>query len=185
MPENIKRGAEDRMDKAISALRKELATLRAGRATPSLLDKVQVEYYGAMTPVNQMANISTPDPRTLMIQPWDKSSLGAIEKAIQKSELGLTPTNDGNLIRITIPSLTEERRQELVKLVKRNGEEAKVAIRNIRRDANDDLKKLEKNGEISEDESHRHQDDIQKTTDRFIAEVDKVTSAKEKEILEV
>lgn len=185
MPQNVKKNAEERMDKAIAALKKELATLRAGRATPSLLDKVQVEYYGALTPLNQLANISTPDARTLMIQPWDKSSLGAIEKAIQKSELGLTPNNDGNLIRISIPALTEERRQELVKLVKKNGEETKVAVRNVRRDANDDLKKLEKNGEISEDESRRHQDDVQKTTDRFIAEVDKILGAKEKEILEV
>jgi ribosome recycling factor len=185
MPQNIKKSAEERMDKAISALKKELASLRAGRATPALLDKVQVEYYGSMTPLNQLANINTPDAKTLMIQPWDKSSLGAIEKAIQKSELGLTPTNDGNIIRITIPALTEARRQELVKLVKKNGEEAKVAVRNVRRDANDDLKKIEKNGEISEDESRRHQEDIQKTTDRFIAEVDKVLAAKEKEILEV
>lgn len=172
------------MDKAIGALKRELATLRAGRAAPALLDRVQVEYYGAMTPVTQLANVNTPDPRTLLIQPWDKTSLGAIEKAILKSDLGLTPSNDGNMIRISIPMLTEERRAELVKTMKKIGEEAKVAIRNIRRDANDDIKKLEK-GEISEDESRGHQADIQKTTDQFVAEVDKLLAAKEKEIMEV
>jgi ribosome recycling factor len=185
MPQQVKKNAEDRMDKAIGALRKDLASLRAGRATPAILDKVQVEYYGTMTPVSQLANINTPDARTLLIQPWDKSSLGTIEKAIMTSDLGLTPSNDGTNIRINIPALTEQRRQELVKLVKKTGEEAKVAIRNIRRDANDDLKKLEKNSEISEDESRRHQDDIQKMTDKFVAEVDKVLAAKEKEIMEV
>nr|WP_240546362.1 ribosome recycling factor [Paenibacillus artemisiicola] len=172
------------MDKAIAALKRDLSTLRAGRATPALLDRLQVEYYGALTPVNQLANINTPDSRTLLIQPWDKSSLGAIEKAIMKSDLGLTPSNDGSTIRIGIPMLTEERRSELVKMTKKFGEEAKVAIRNIRRDANDDIKKLEKT-DISEDESRRHQDDIQKTTDKFIAEVEKVLAAKEKDIMEV
>lgn len=184
MPQSVKKNAEDRMDKAIAALRRDLASLRAGRATPALLDKVQVEYYGAMTPVNQLANLSTPDSRTLLIQPWDKSSMSAIEKAIMKSDLGLTPSNDGSVIRIIIPALTEERRSDLVKMTKKYGEEAKVAIRNIRRDANDEIKKLEKSG-ISEDESRRHQEDIQKFTDKFIAEVDKVLAAKEKEIMEV
>ncbi|WP_313999083.1 ribosome recycling factor [uncultured Paenibacillus sp.] len=184
MPQSIKKNAEERMDKALGALRRDLSTLRAGRAAPALLDRVQVEYYGAMTPINQLANINTPDTRTLIIQPWDKTSLGAIEKAIQKSDLGLTPSNDGTQIRIGIPPLTEERRAELVKATKRFGEEAKVAIRNIRRDANDDIKKLEKT-DISEDESRRHQEDIQKATDRFIAEVDKILAAKEKEIMEV
>ncbi|REE94450.1 ribosome recycling factor [Paenibacillus taihuensis] len=184
MPQSIKKNAEERMDKAIGALKRDLATLRAGRATPALLDRVQVEYYGAMTPVNQLANINTPDTRTILIQPWDKSSLGAIEKAIMKSDLGMTPSNDGSTIRLGIPMLTEERRAELVKLTKKFGEEAKVAIRNIRRDANDDIKKLEKS-EISEDESRRHQDDIQKTTDKFIAEVERVLFAKEKDIMEV
>ncbi|MBO7746622.1 ribosome recycling factor [Paenibacillus sp. MWE-103] len=184
MPQTIKKNAEERMDKAIAALKRDLSTLRAGRATPALLDRLQVEYYGALTPVNQLANINTPDSRTLLIQPWDKSSLGAIEKAIMKSDLGLTPSNDGSTIRIGIPMLTEERRSELVKMTKKFGEEAKVAIRNIRRDANDDIKKLEKT-DISEDESRRHQDDIQKTTDKFIAEVEKVLAAKEKDIMEV
>ncbi|MGF9642000.1 ribosome recycling factor [Paenibacillus sp. MABNS29] len=184
MPQSVKKSAEERMQKAIQALQRDLASLRAGRATPALLDRVQVEYYGAMTPVNQLANINTPDSRTLMIQPWDKSSLADIERAIQKSDLGLTPSNDGNTIRLSIPALTEERRTDLVKLTKKNGEEAKIAIRNIRRDANDDIKKLEKS-DISEDESRKHQEDIQKTTDMFIAEVDKVLAAKEKEIMEV
>lgn len=184
MPQSIKSHAEERMDKAIQALKRDLATLRAGRATPSLLDRIQVDYYGSPTPINQLANINTPDSRTLMIQPWDKSSLAEIERAIQKSDLGLTPANDGTSIRLSIPALTEERRVELVKLTKKFGEEAKVAIRNIRRDANDDIKKLEKT-DISEDESRRHQEDIQKTTDKFIAEVDKVLAAKEKEIMEV
>ncbi|WP_068786019.1 ribosome recycling factor [Paenibacillus phocaensis] len=184
MPQTIKKHAEERMDKAIQALKRDLATLRAGRATPSLLDRIQVDYYGSPTPINQLANINTPDSRTLMIQPWDKSSLSEIERAIQKSDLGLTPANDGTSIRLSIPALTEERRVELVKMTKKFGEEAKVAIRNIRRDANDDIKKLEKT-DISEDESRRHQEDIQKTTDKFIAEVDKVLAAKEKEIMEV
>jgi ribosome recycling factor len=184
MPQSVKKNAEERMEKAIAALKKELAGLRAGRATPALLDRVQVEYYGAMTPVNQLASINVTDSRTLMIQPWDKSAIGAIEKAILKSDLGLTPANDGSAIRITLPALTEERRAELVKTTKKYGEEAKVAIRNIRRDANDEIKKLEKD-HISEDESKRHQDDIQKLTDRYVAEVDKILSAKEKEIMEV
>ncbi|GAK38475.1 ribosome recycling factor [Paenibacillus urinalis] len=184
MPQSIKKNAEERMDKAILALKRDLSTLRAGRATPALLDRIQVEYYGAPTPLNQLANINTPDSRTLMIQPWDKSSLADIERAIMKSDLGLTPANDGAMIRLSIPPLTEERRTELVKFTKKFGEEAKVAIRNIRRDANDDIKKLEKS-EISEDESRRHQEDIQKATDKFVAEVDKVLAAKEKEIMEV
>lgn len=184
MPQAVKKSAEERMEKAIQALRRDLATLRAGRASSALLDRIQVEYYGTMTPLNQLANISTPDSRTLMIQPWDKSSMSDIERAIMKSDLGLTPANDGSMIRLSIPPLTEERRAELVKLTKKFGEESKVAIRNIRRDANDDIKKMEKS-DISEDESRRHQDDIQKSTDKFIAEVDKVLAAKEKEIMEV
>nr|WP_240353778.1 ribosome recycling factor [Cohnella algarum] len=172
------------MEKAIGALKRDLATLRAGRASAAILERVQAEYYGAMTPVNQLGTINTPDSRTLIIQPWDKSALAAIEKAILKSDLGLTPANDGSIIRIVIPPLTEERRADLVKSTKKFGEEAKVAIRNIRRDANDEIKKKEK-GEISEDESRRHQEDVQKLTDRFTAEVDKILAAKEKEIMEV
>ena len=184
MPQTIKQNAEERMDKAILSLKRDLSTLRAGRAAPALLDRIQVEYYGSPTPLNQLANINTPDSRTLLIQPWDKSSVSDIERAIMKSDLGLTPANDGSTIRLTIPPLTEERRAELVKMTKKFGEEAKVAIRNIRRDANDDIKKLEKNG-ISEDESRGHQEDIQKKTDKFTAEVDKVLAVKEKEIMEV
>lgn len=184
MPQTVKENAEERMGKAISALRRELATLRAGRTTPALLDRVQVEYYGAMMPLHQLANISTPDPRTLMIQPWDKSYLIEIERAILKSDLGLIPVNNGTLIRLAIPSLTEERRAEFVKHTKKFGEETKVAIRNIRRDANDEIKKLEKT-DISGDESRRYQEDVQKTTDKYIAEVDKIMLIKEKEIMEV
>jgi ribosome recycling factor len=184
VPQAIKKNAEERMEKALGALKRDLSTLRAGRASASMLDRVQAEYYGTMTPINQLGTITTPDSRTLMIQPWDKSALAAIEKAILKSDLGLTPANDGSIIRITIPPLTEERRAELVKATKKFGEDAKVAIRNIRRDANDEIKKKEK-GEISEDESRRHQEDIQKLTDRFTAEVDKILAAKEKEIMEV
>ena len=184
MPQTIKKNAEERMDKALAALRRDLATLRAGRATPAMLDRLLGDYYGAPTPINQLAAINTPDVRTLVIQPWDKSVLNDIEKAILKSELGLTPANDGSVIRLNIPPLTEERRNELVKQTRKFGEEAKVAIRNIRRDANDDIKKLEK-GELSEDESRRHQEEIQKLTDRFIAEVDRIIAAKEKEIMEV
>jgi ribosome recycling factor len=177
MLEPVKKQATDKMEKAIQVLKKDLAALRAGRATPALLEKVVVEYYGSEMPVNQLANISTPDPRTLVIQPWDKSALAEIERAILKSDLGLTPSNDGNVIRINLPALTQERRAELVKVVKKTGEEAKVAIRNIRRDANDDIKKLEKNGDISEDESRRGQDEIQKLTDKFIQEADKIVAA--------
>lgn len=184
MPQAIKKEAEERMGKAIEALKRELATLRAGRASPAMLERIQAEYYGTMTPINQLGSINTPDPRTLVIQPWDKTALPSIEKAIQKSELGLNPANDGNVIRIVVPPLTEERRKELVKETKKFGEEAKVAIRNIRRDANDEIKKKEKT-EISEDESRRHQEDVQKLTDRYVAEVDKILAAKEKEIMEV
>lgn len=184
MSQTIKQNAEERMEKAIAALKRDLASIRAGRASAGLLDRVQVEYYGTMTPVNQLAGITVPDARTLLVQPWDKSAISAIEKAIMKSDLGLTPTNDGNVIRITIPMLTEERRMELVKLTRKSGEEAKVAIRNVRRDANDECKKLEKT-EISEDESRRMQEEIQKLTDRYIAEVDKLVAAKEKDITEV
>lgn len=185
MIEAIKSDTKERMEKAIVSLRKELAAIRAGRANPSLLDKIIVEYYGTQTPLNQLANITTPDPRTLIIQPWDKSGTSDIERAILKSELGITPNNDGVVIRINIPALTEERRKELVKLVKKTGEEGKVAIRNIRRDGNDDLKKFEKTGDVSEDESRWTQEEIQKITDRYIEEIDKLVTNKENEIMEV
>jgi len=185
MPQKVIKDAEDRMSKAITALKKNLSTLRAGRANPALLEKVTVDYYGSPTPVNQMANVSVPEPRLIIIQPWDKSQLGPIEKAILKSDLGLTPTNDGNVIRLMIPALTEERRAELVKLVKKEGEEAKIAIRNIRRDANDAFKKLQKDGMISEDDLKRNQDIMQKSTDNFTTQVDKIVQEKDKEIMEV
>ncbi|ADU30724.1 ribosome recycling factor [Evansella cellulosilytica] len=177
--------AEVKMSKSVEAFRKELATIRAGRANPSLLDKVQVEYYGMMTPLNQLASIAVPEARMLTIQPFDKSSLQDIERAIQKADLGLSPTNDGNIIRIAIPALTEERRKELVKLVGRYSEEAKVAVRNIRRDANDELKKLEKDGELTEDDLRWNQDEVQKLTDGVIKDIDEIAKSKEQEIMEV
>ncbi|MBU7008302.1 ribosome recycling factor [Phosphitispora fastidiosa] len=177
--------AEERMKKAIDALRKDLASLRAGRAAPALLDKIVVDYYGVPTPINQMANISVPEPRLLVIQPWDKNVISAIEKAIQKSDLGLTPNNDGSIIRLAIPQLTQERRNELVKMVKKKAEEARVAVRNIRRDANDNLKSFEKEGEISEDDGKRGHEEVQKLTDSWVKEIDQVLSNKEKEIMEV
>lgn len=185
MPQSIMKEMEERMSKAIATLKRDLATLRAGRANPAMLDKVVVEYYGTPTPLSQLANVNAPEPRLLQIQPWDKTALKDIDRAIQQSDLGLTPTNDGNIIRIVVPPLTEERRKELVKVAHKHGEDAKVAIRNVRRDANDEIKKLEKAATISEDESRRHQETIQKTTDKYIAEVDKVVKDKEKDILEV
>ncbi|MEH7254644.1 ribosome recycling factor [Neobacillus niacini] len=185
MPKQVISTTKDRMTKAIQSYTRELASIRAGRASASLLDRITIDYYGAPTPVNQMAGISTPEARLLVIQPYDKSILGAIEKAILKSDLGINPTNDGQVIRIAIPQLTEERRKELVKLVKKESEEAKVAIRNIRRDGNDDLKKLEKSGDITEDALRGYSDDIQKLTDDHISKVDQITKDKEKEILEV
>lgn len=182
---DVLKEAEERMHKAVEALRKEFGTIRAGRANPSLLDKVQVDYYGTPTPVNQLSNISVPEPRLLVIQPWDKTSLPTIEKAILKSDLGLNPSSDGTVIRIVIPQLTAERRTELVKTVKKKAEEARVAVRNIRRDNNDHLKKMEKEHAASEDEVKRAQEDVQKATDKFIKEIDYVVEVKEKEIMEV
>lgn len=185
MPQSVLKDMEDRMNKAIATLKRELSSLRAGRANPAMLDRVMVDYYGTPTPISQLANISVPEPRMLTIQPWDKTALKEIDRALQQSDLGISPSNDGVIIRLIIPPLTEERRKDLVKLAGKSGEESKVAIRNIRRDANDDIKKLEKAATISEDESRRHQETIQKTTDKFIAEVDKVVKDKEKDILEV
>lgn len=177
--------AKEKMTKSLAAFSRELASIRAGRASAALLDRISVDYYGAPTPVNQLAGVSVPEPRLLVITPYDKSILGEIEKAIMKSDIGITPTNDGNVIRLAIPALTEERRKELVKVVKKEAEEAKVAVRNVRRDANDDLKKLEKNGEITEDDLRGYSEDIQKLTDEFIAKVDETAKEKEKEILAV
>ena len=180
MPKQILSNAKDKMTKAIQAFSRELASIRAGRANASLLDRIMVDYYGAPTPVNQLAGISVPEARLLVIQPYDKTILGDIEKAILKSDLGLNPSNDGNIIRIAIPALTEERRKELVKVVKKEAEEAKVAIRNIRRDGNEELKKLEKSGDITEDDLRGYSDDIQKVTDEFISKVDICNKRKRK-----
>lgn len=185
MTKEVLNQTTERMTKAIQALSRELSTIRAGRASASLLDKIFVDYYGAQTPINQIAGVATPEARLITIQPYDKSSLGDIEKAIMKSDLGISPSNDGNLIRIAIPALTEERRKDLVKVVKKEAEEAKVGIRNIRRDANDDLKKSEKNGEITEDDLRSFTEDVQKLTDDHIVKIDQVAKDKEKEILEV
>jgi ribosome recycling factor len=176
---------EDRMNKAVEALRKDLTSLRAGRANPALLEKITVSYYGVPTPINQIANISAPEARLLLIQPWDRSVLPDIERSILKSDLGLTPSSDGSIIRINIPQLTQERRTELVKTVKKKAEEARVAIRNIRRDVNDEIKASEKKGDITEDQMRKKQEQIQKLTDKIIETIDKVLSAKEAEIMEV
>ena len=176
---------EERLEKSIAALKREFGSLRAGRATPSLLDKVMVDYYGTPTPVNQVAKVSVPEPRMIMITPWEKSLMHDIEKAIMKSDLGLSPNSDGTAIRLSIPQLTQERRQELVKTVGKKAEEAKVAIRNIRRDGNDAIKKLEKAKEITEDDSKKGQESVQKLVDKYIKNVDTLREAKEKEIMEV
>ena len=183
MKEQIK-SHEAKMQKTLDVLSKELAAVRAGRANPAVLDKITVEYYGAPTPLNQVAAISTPDPRTLAIQPWDGSVLKAIEKAIQVSDLGINPQNDGKQIRLNFPPLTEERRKELIKGVSKTGEEAKVALRNIRRDANDAFKKLAKE-DVSEDEIKELEEQTQKLTDKYIKEVDQMVDVKSKEIMTV
>lgn len=185
MTQQVLNQAQEKMTKSINAFSRELASIRAGVANASLLDRITVDYYGSPTPINQMAGISVPEARLLVIQPYDKSILGEIEKAIMRSDIGITPTNDGNVIRLAVPALTEERRKELVKQVKKEAEEAKVAVRNVRRDANDDLKKLEKNGEITEDELRGFNDDIQKLTDNSIVKIEELVKEKEKEILTV
>ncbi|WP_027190370.1 ribosome recycling factor [Fundidesulfovibrio putealis] len=177
--------AKTRMEKAVAALEKEFSHLRTGRASISLLDGLKVDYYGTPTPVDQIASVSTPDSRTITIQPWDRAAFGLVEKAILKSDLGLTPVNDGKIIRIALPPLTEDRRKELVKVGKKYTEEAKVAVRNIRRDANDALKKLQKDKAISEDDLRKGEADIQKTTDAFVAKMDQTFAKKEKEIMEI
>ena len=176
---------KSKMDKTIEALKFEFTTIRAGKANPQMLDKIRVDYYGTLTPVNQIGAISVPEPRTLMISPWDKSAMSEIEKAIRNSDLGLNPTSDGEVIRINVPALTEERRKELGKKVYKVAEEFKVRLRNERRDANDALKKMEKDGELTEDELKKAQDEVQKITDKFIKEIDQTATAKEKDIMEV
>ncbi len=185
MVDEILEDAEARMDKAIDHLIGDFAGMRAGRANPAMVDKIMVNYYGAPTPINQLANINVPEARLLIINPWDKSSIADIEKAIMKSDLGINPNNDGNVIRLNIPQLTEERRKDLVKVVKKRAEDGKVAIRNIRREANDMIKASEKDKLISEDASKKGLDDIQKVTDRFIKDIDQILLQKEKEIMEV
>ena len=177
--------AESRMGKSVEALRSELVKIRTGRAHPSLLDQIMVDYYGTDTPINQVANVTVEDSRTLAVAPWEKPMVAVVEKAILNSGLGLNPSTAGNLIRIPMPPLTEERRKELVKVVKADGENAKIAIRNIRRDANSDFKDLLKEKEVSEDESRQAEERVQKLTDKFVVSVDEVIAAKEKELMEI
>ena len=185
MVKTVMSETQKKMNNAIQAFSRELSSIRAGRANAAILDRLTVDYYGAPTPINQVAGVSVPEARLIVIQPYDKTVLGDIEKAILKSDLGLSPSNDGSVIRLAVPALTEERRKDLVKQVKREAEEAKVAIRNIRRDANDELKKLQKNSEITEDDQRGYADDIQKLTDNNIAKIDEMAKDKEKEIMEV
>ena len=183
--DKVRKEAEDKMGKAVKALEDEFKTIRTGRASAALFDSLRVEYYGQKVPLNQVATISIPEARLVIIQPWDRSVLSEIEKAIQKSELSLNPNNDGKVIRLAIPPLTEERRKELVKVAKNIAEKSRVSIRNVRRDANEELKRLQKDSEISEDQAKRGMDEVQKLTDKLIEEVNEVLQAKEKEIMEV
>jgi len=185
LPDEYLSAAENSMKKTIEVLRKDLGSLRAGRATPALLEKIMVSYYGTPTPVNQLANLSVPEPRLLVVAPWDKKMLPEIERAILKSDLGITPTSDGTVIRLAIPQLTTERRAELGRAVKKKGEEARVAVRNIRREANDNLKAAHREGRLPEDELKRRQEEVQKLTDRYIKEIDQVVETKEREIMQV
>ncbi|QAA33219.1 ribosome recycling factor [Clostridium manihotivorum] len=185
MIKDIIKASEDKMKKTIVVLDSELKTMKAGRANPTMLDRIQVDYYGSMCPLNQVANISAPEPRMLVITPWEKPLLKEIEKAILKSDLGINPTNDGTIIRLLVPELTEETRKNLVKNVKKAGEEAKVALRSIRRDSNDKIKALKKDGDVSEDQIKKAEDDIQKVTDSYVKEIDKMVADKEKEIMTV
>ena len=185
MEQELRKKTNDRMSGAVDALKKEFASVRTGRATLALLDGITVDYYGTVTPLQQLASLSIPESRQIAIQPWEQKIIPEIEKAIMKSDLGLTPMNDGRMIRINIPILTEERRKQLVKVVRKRAEEAKVAVRNIRRDANEELKKLEKDKHVSEDDVKKAQEETQKITDSFIKRVDELLEHKEKEIMEV
>ncbi|AEG69245.1 ribosome recycling factor [Ralstonia solanacearum] len=182
---DIKKSAEQKMQKSIDAFKADLAKVRTGRAHTGLLDHVQVDYYGSMVPISQVANLGLADARTISVQPWEKKLVSAVEKAIREADLGLNPATMGDVIRVPMPPLTEERRKELTKVVKSEGEDAKVAVRNVRRDANEQFKKLVKDKAISEDDERRGQDDVQKLTDRFVAEVDKLVAEKDKEIMTV
>lgn len=183
--EAIKKEAEERMNKALTSLERDFSKLRTGRASTSLVEDIKVDYYGTPTAISQLASVSVPDSRSITIQPWDRGSFSLVEKAILRSDLGLTPINDGKIIRINIPPLTEDRRKDLVKVARKNTEEAKVALRNIRRDANDALKKLEKDKVHSEDELKKGQESVQKLTDSYVAKADQKCQAKEKEIMEI
>jgi ribosome recycling factor len=185
MTDLIFSGMKDDMDKSLKFLEKSFSKLRTGRASLALLDGIKVEYYGVPTPLNQVASLSVPESRLIQISPWDMTVIPNIEKAIQKSELGLNPINDGKIVRINIPVLTEERRKDLVKVVKKMAEEGKVKLRNLRRDANEELKKLKKDGDIAEDELFKYQADVQKVTDDYIEKTDKILLVKEKEIMEI
>ncbi|NLA58958.1 MAG: ribosome recycling factor [Firmicutes bacterium] len=185
MTKEVLQDCERKMQGVIEATKQAFAAVRTGRANPALLDRIQVDYYGTMTPLNQLATISAPEARLLLIQPWDKNSIKDIEKALLKSDLGLTPSSDGSVIRLVIPPLTEERRKELVKLVRKEAEEKRVAVRNIRREANESLRDLEKEGAISEDERHRSEEDVQELTDKYIDIINQLLEAKENEIMEV
>lgn len=185
MIKDVIKTLEEKMKKSMAVLNSDLSTMKAGRANPTMLDRIHVEYYGNMCALNQVANISSPEPRLLVITPWEKSMLKEIEKAILKSDLGINPSNDGTIIRLLVPELTEETRKNLVKNVKKAGEDTKVAIRSIRRDANDRIKALKKDSDLSEDQVKKAEDDIQKITDNFVKEIDKMVAAKEKEIMTV
>ena len=184
-PETVLAEVERKMNRAMEALDRELSSLRTGRATPSLIENVSVEYYGTPTPLKQIASISAPDARAIMVQPWDKQALRDIERSLMKSELGFNPSNDGNIITVPIPPLNQERRQELVRLLKRKIEEGKVSVRNVRRDGLESLRKMEREKAISQDQNRRSQDQLQKTTDSFIKNIDQVSTAKEAEIMQV
>lgn len=182
---DIIKNSEEKMNKTIAKLHSDLSTMKAGRANPTMLDRIQVEYYGSMCPLSQVANVSAPEPRVLMITPWEKPLLKDIERALLKSDLGINPSNDGSVIRIVIPELTEETRKNLVKNVKKTGEDAKVAIRAIRKAANDKIKAQKKDADVSEDEIKKAEEDVQKKTDAFVKDVDKIIEAKEKEIMSI
>jgi ribosome recycling factor len=181
---SIQAGREH-MENAVESLRREFTSVRTGKATPALLDTVRVEAYGSHVPLNQVATVSAPEPRLLVVQPWDRSMLGPVEKAIQTSDLGLNPSNDGKIVRVPIPALTEERRKEYVRLLHKMAEEARVSIRHARKESNDQIKKRQKDGDLSEDEARREQDEVQKLTDRYIAQVDELLRHKEVEVMEV
>lgn len=185
MSSDVLNEAKDGMNKAVESLRKELTKVRTGRASVSLLDDIRVDYYGTPTPLNQVGTVAVPEPRLITIQPWEKNLIPEIEKAIMKSDLGLNPASDGQIVRLAIPALTEERRKEMAKLAKSIGENAKISVRNTRRDANDLLKQMEKDKEISEDELKRGEKDVQELTDDFVRKIDEIVAAKEKEIMEI